>query len=77
MAGRSRVTLLGDAAAPFGGKLPAGCAALRGATLGAGATRMREESWSMTAVPPALPAGHCRGDDGERLSLCTGRGRSA
>jgi hypothetical protein len=75
--GTLTVTLLGDAAAPFGGKLPAGCAALRGATLGAGG----DTDARGILVDDGCSAARCplgtAGDDGERLSLCTGRGRSA
>ena len=75
--GTLTVTLLGDAAAPFGDELTAGCVALRGATLDAGGDTdargtLVDDGWSAARCP--LGNG---GEEGARLALCTGWGRSA
>jgi hypothetical protein len=75
--GTLTATLLGDAAAPFGDELPAGCAALRGTTLGAGGeTRARGSFVDDGCSAVRCPLGTADDDDA-RLSLCTGWGRSA
>ena len=75
--GTLTVTLLGDAAAPFGDELTAGCVALRGGTLEAGG----DTDPRGILVNDGCSAARCPlgtgGEEGARFALCTGWGRSA
>jgi len=75
--GMLTVTVLGDAAAPAADELTVGCVAPRGATSEArGDTDARGTLVDDGCSVARCPLGTGR-DDGARLSLCTGWGRSA